>query len=167
LAEGPRYHVPYRRRREGKTNYRRRLALLKSGNIRAVVRRSLSGITIQMVDYHPEGDRILVQASYKDLKKMGWDHSLKDTTASYLTGLIAGKRAVDSEINKAVLDIGLAEPVKGSRVFAALKGMVDAGLDVPHGEGVAPGDERIRGKSREDIELEKAFEAMKAKILEM
>ncbi|RLI36413.1 50S ribosomal protein L18, partial [Candidatus Bathyarchaeota archaeon] len=31
MARGPRYNVPYRRRREGKTDYRRRYKLLLSG----------------------------------------------------------------------------------------------------------------------------------------
>jgi large subunit ribosomal protein L18 len=167
MAEGPRYHVPYRRRREGKTDYRKRLALLKSRKVRAVVRRSLSGMTVQMVDFGNIGDKVLAQASYRDLEKMGWKRSLKGTSASYLTGLLAGKRALESDIDEAVLDIGLNEPVRGSRVFATLKGLLDAGVEIPHGEGIFPAEERIQGGSENEEKFQKDFEAMKTKILEM
>ncbi|EQD30588.1 50S ribosomal protein L18P, partial [mine drainage metagenome] len=37
MSTGPRYRVAFRRRREGKTDYRARLRLLKSDRPRAVV----------------------------------------------------------------------------------------------------------------------------------
>jgi large subunit ribosomal protein L18 len=166
MADGPSYHLAYRRRREGKTDYKRRLALLKSRMPRAVVRKSLSGTTVQIVDYSPEGDRVLAQANYTDLRKMGWKFSVKDTTATYLTGLLAGKRAISANISEAVLDIGLNEPVKGSKVFTALKGLIDAGMEIPHGEEIFPGDERISGGWRNDEGFSTAFEEMKTKIME-
>ena len=166
MADGPSYHLAYRRRREGKTDYKRRLALLKSRMPRAVVRKSLSGTTVQIVDYSPEGDRVLAQANYTDLRKMGWKFSVKDTTATYLTGLLAGKRAISANISEAVLDIGLNEPVKGSKVFTALKGLIDAGMEIPHGEEIFPGDERISGGWRNDEGFSTAFEEIKTKIME-
>jgi large subunit ribosomal protein L18 len=167
MATGPRYHVPYRRRREGKTNYRRRLGLLRSGQTRAVVRKSGSGVTVQMVNYYPEGDRIVAQATYNDLRKMGWTYSLKDTSASYLTGLIAGRRALSKDVKDAVLDMGIAVPTKGNRIFAVLKGMLDAGIKIPHGEHMFPDEDRISGTVKKDKKFEEAFESIKAKILEM
>jgi len=47
-AKGPSYVVYYRRRREGKTDYAKRLALVKSGKTRMVVRRSNKGLVIQL-----------------------------------------------------------------------------------------------------------------------
>ncbi len=167
MATGPRYHTPFRRRKEGKTDYKARLALIKSNKPRAVVRKSLSGTTVQLVAYYTEGDRILSQASYKDLKKLGWKHSLKDVSASYLVGLLAGNRAVKADVKEAVLDIGLNEPSKGSRIFASLKGMLDTGMDIPHGNKIFPDEDRILGKNKEIKDFEKDFEAMKKKILEM
>jgi large subunit ribosomal protein L18 len=167
MAHGPRYHVPFRRRREGKTDFRARLALVKSGKPRAVVRRSLSGTTVQLIDFAEEGDKVIVQANYRDLQKLGWKYSLKDTTASYLVGLIAGVRASKAEIGEAVLDIGLHEPTKGNRVFATLKGLLDAGLDIPHGESIFPDEERISGGIKKVSGMTEAFEEMKNKILEM
>ncbi|MDG6225720.1 MAG: 50S ribosomal protein L18 [Candidatus Thermoplasmatota archaeon] len=166
MASGPRYSVQYRRRRIGKTNYRKRLALLKSRKVRAVVRKSLSGTSVQFVDIDLGGDRVLAHATYADLRKMGWKHSLKDTTASYLTGLLAGIRARSSDIDEAVLDIGLNEPIKGSKVFAALKGMLDSGLDISHGEGMFPSDDRIDGSVKGDDGTIAAFEEMKKRIME-
>ena len=167
MAQGPRYHMAFKRRRKGKTDFRSRLALLKSGKVRAVVRRSLTGPQIQMVSYDDTGDRIVTQASYVDLKKLGWKHSLKDTTACYLVGLIAGKRAHAEDISEAVLDIGLQEPTKGGRVFAALKGLLDAGIEIPHGDEMIPEDDRISGKARGKEGLEGDFEAFRTKIMEM
>lgn len=167
MSHGPRYHVPFRRRREGKTDFRARLALIKSGKPRAVVRRSLSGTTVQIVEFSDVGDKVIAQANYKDLKKLGWDHSLKDITASYLVGLLAGVRARKEDAEEAVLDIGLHEPTKGNRVFATLKGLLDAGMDIPHGEDIFPGEERISSGGKEVDGFEKAFEEMKNKILEM
>jgi large subunit ribosomal protein L18 len=56
-----------------------------------------------------------------------------------------GKAAIAGGNEEAVLDIGLAASVSGSRIFAALKGMVDAGMDIPHGESAIPQEERISG----------------------
>ena len=167
MAFGPRYHVPFRRRRQGKTNFKRRLALLKSKKTRAVVRKSHTGISIQLVEYRADGDRVLAHGTYSDLKKLGWTYSLTDTSASYLTGLIAGKNAVKNDIEEAVYDIGLMEPAKGSRVFAVLKGLIDAGLEIPRGEKKFPTYDRISGKEKGDPNFTKAFETMRSKILEM
>jgi large subunit ribosomal protein L18 len=167
MSHGPRYHVPFRRRREGKTDFRARLALVKSGKPRAVVRRSLSGTTVQIVEFSDSGDKVIAQANYKDLKKLGWDHSLKDITASYLVGLLAGVRAQKENAGEAVLDIGLHEPTKGNRVFATLKGLLDAGMEIPHGEGIFPDEDRISSGVKDVKDFKKAFEEMKNKILEM
>ncbi|MCD6383130.1 MAG: 50S ribosomal protein L18 [Thermoplasmata archaeon] len=145
MATGPRYHVPFRRRREGKTDYRYRLRLLKSGLPRAVVRVTNRKVIVQIIEYHPEGDRVLATALSSDLVKLGWKRSLKNLPAAYLTGLLAGKKAVEKGVEKAVLDIGLHVPVKGSRVFATLKGLLDAGLEIPHGEEKLPDEERLFG----------------------
>jgi large subunit ribosomal protein L18 len=159
--------MQFRRRREGRTDYRQRLKLLKSGKVRAVVRKSLSGTQVQLVEYTEEGDRVLTQASYADLRKMGWEHSLKDTTASYLVGLLAGVRAKKLSVEEAVLDIGLQEPKKGTRVFAALKGLLDAGLVIPHGDEVIPSGERIEGGHKGVEGFKGSFDKIRSTIMEM
>lgn len=62
VARGPRYKVPFRRRREGKTNYYRRRELLKSGRLRFVFRPTLSNAVAQFVKAELQGDRILASA---------------------------------------------------------------------------------------------------------
>ncbi len=163
MARNAIYRVKMRRRREGKTNYRKRLAYLKSGKPRAVVRKTLRYVIVQIVEYHDDGDKILVGVNSSHLKKYGWKGSFKNTPAAYLTGYLAGKLALKKGIEEAVLDIGLQSPVKGSRVFAALKGMVDAGLYVSHSEEVYPSEDRIKGEHISE-EIAKMFEEVKAKM---
>ncbi len=163
MAKNAVYRVKMRRRREGKTDYRKRLALLKSGKPRAVVRKTLKYIIVQIVDYHEDGDRVLMGVTSKKLKKYGWEGSFKNTPAAYLTGYLAGKMALKRGIKEAVLDIGLQRPVKGSKVFAVLKGMLDAGIEIPHSDNIFPSEERIRG-SHISEDLIKMFESTKAKM---
>ncbi len=163
MARNAVYRVKMRRRREGRTNYRKRLELLKSGKPRAVVRKTLNRIIVQIVEYYEDGDRILVGVASDALKKYGWSGSMKNTPAAYLTGYLVGKKAIEKGIKEAVLDIGLHRPVRGSKVFAALKGMLDAGLEIPHGEGIFPSDERIRGEHISE-EVSKMFDEVKSKM---
>jgi large subunit ribosomal protein L18 len=95
---------------------------------------------------------------------MGWLGSGKNTSAAYLTGFLLGKKALKAGITAAVLDIGIKSSTKGARIFAALKGAVDAGLKVPHGDVILPQEDRIRGEhvaayaeSLSDDEVEKKF----------
>ncbi|WP_456368966.1 50S ribosomal protein L18 [Geoglobus sp.] len=146
MARGPRYRVPYRRRREGKTNYRKRLKLLLSRKPRLVVRITNRRVIAQIVEYHPDGDRTLVFADSKELERFGWKGDLNNTPAAYLTGLLIGKKAREAGIEEAILDIGLRTPSRGARIFAVLKGAVEAGLDVPHSEEILPDESRVRGE---------------------
>ena len=147
MKQGPRYYIKPRRRRESKTNYRRRLKLLKSRKIRIVVRNSLKNIYVQFVEYNEIGDKILASAVSKELvQNYKWNFSTSTTPAAYLTGLLAAKRARENGINEGVLDIGLKTPAKGSKVFAALKGVLDAGIDCPHSDDKLPSEDRLLGK---------------------
>lgn len=137
--------IQHRRRREKKTNYRKRLALLSSGDIRLVIRKTLSGMMIQFIDYSPQGDRTKTTTVAADLKKFGWKIHAGNIPASYLTGLIAGFKAKAMGIDKAVLDCGMQTSTKASRIYAALKGVVDAGVDVPHSDEVIPDEARMSG----------------------
>ena len=83
--------------------------------------------------------------------------------AAYLTGYLAGLRAVKDGVEEAVLDIGLKTPVKGGNLFAALKGMLDAGVDIPHGEEVIPAEDRLAGKHISD-DLEAMIEEVKSRM---
>ena len=163
MATGPRYKVPFRRRREGMTDYYIRRKLLNGKETRAVVRRSSKYITVQFVDFAMEGDLVVASAISKDLKERGWTYSCANMPAAYLTGYLAGKRAVAAGLEYAVLDIGMQKPTKGGVLFAVVKGMVDAGLEVPHGESVVPSEDRINGKHIDD-KVEAAMNSVKKKL---
>ena len=146
MAQGPTYRVKFRRRREGKTNYYRRRRLLLSRQPRLVVRKTNSNTIVQIVNASVVGDSTVASAISSELSEHGWAAGTGNIPAAYLTGLLAGLRAKSRGVKEAVLDVGLNPPVKGSRVYAALKGAVDAGLDVPHNPEVLPDDSRISGE---------------------
>jgi len=165
MKQGPRYHVKPRRRREGKTDYRRRLRILKSRKIRMVVRKSLKNTQIQFVEYKENGDNIIAMASSKELvSKYNWKYSTSSTPAAYLTGLIAGKRAKDKGINECVLDIGRQVPTTGSKIFASVKGVIDAGVECPYSEEKLPNEDRIMGKHLNE-HIMPAVNEIKSKIV--
>ncbi len=151
MKAGPRYHVKPRRHREGRTDYRRRLRLLKSRKTRIVVRKSLKNISVQFVEYVPEGDKIIISVLSSDLvKDYNWKYSVSTTPAAYLTGLLAGKKAVEKGVKEGILDIGRYRPTRGNKLFATLKGVVDSGIQCPYDEGIMPSEDRILGKHLDD-----------------
>jgi large subunit ribosomal protein L18 len=146
MSVGPRYRVPFRRRREGKTDYRVRLRLLKSGEERAVVRLSNHRVLVTIVRYDPVGDRVVAAADSRELGTLAFPSgSLASTPAAYLTAYLAGLRAKKAGAESAVLDLGPRHPSQGGRLTAALKGLLDAGVEIPHGEENFPSSERLNG----------------------
>ncbi len=141
-------HVPLlRRRREGVTDYRSRKRAITSQRVLLVVRFSNKNVSSQFVMPKVNGDIVLASAHSRELTKLGWHGSLKSTPACYLLGMLAGKKALAKGVKEAVLYNGLAPFVKGGRIGAFAKGVVDAGVEVPVGEGAFPADERLTGKS--------------------
>ncbi len=151
MAHKTTYKVKERRRREGKTNKEKRLALLKSKKPRLVVRIGNNQIVAQIIKYNPKGDETIVNTTSHELKKYGYSGHKGNASAAYLTGMLCGKKALAKQIKEAVLDIGLRTPVKGSNVFAALRGAVEAGMLIPHDEKVFPNDEKIKKREIEKI----------------
>ena len=148
MAHGKNQRLRFKRRRDGETDYRRRMKLLRGETPRAVVRISNTQTICQLVEFNPDGDIVIASVNGKALvDKYSWpeDASRKSIPASYLTGFAPAKNAISSGHESAILDIGLSASSKGSRVFAALKGMIDAGLEIPHGEDVLPDEDRING----------------------
>jgi large subunit ribosomal protein L18 len=155
MATGPSYRVPFRRRKEGKTDYRSRRALVLSRLPRLVVRRTSKHIIIQIVEAEVAGDKVAVSAHSRELAKTyGWQGNCRNVPAAYLTGLLCGFKAMVHGVKKAVLDIGLHSPSRGARVFAALKGVLDAGVTVPHSENMIPEETRISGKHIADYGIQ-------------
>ncbi len=155
--------IPYRRKREGRTDYKLRLGLLKSGKLRIVIRKALKNILLQIVEYSPDGDKILLSVHSNSLKKFGWDLHRGNVPAAYLTGLLCGKLAVEKKIEETNLDLGLYRSVKGSVQYAAVKGMLDSGLKIKCSKEVLPTEERLEGKSVSE-DVHKKFLATKEKI---
>ena len=149
-----RHVLTFRRKREGRTNYKKRLSLLKSGKQRLVIRLSNKHIQLQIVEYQPAGDKVLVTVTSKALLKHGWSHSTKSTPAAYFTGFLFGKEAQQRKITEAIVDLGLQKHREGNRVCAAIKGAVDSGFHVPVGEDIFPGPERLRGEHLTTVKKE-------------
>ena len=160
----PRYRMPFRRRREGKTNYKKRLKLLYSKKPRLVFRKSLKYIYAQVIRYEPAGDKTVVGLSSKVLKKFGWNYACDNTPAAYLTGLLIGKKAIEKGIKEVVLDIGLYHSTKGGRAYALAKGAIEAGLSLPVDERMFPSEERIKGKHISE-QIEKSVDEIKKRII--
>jgi large subunit ribosomal protein L18 len=164
MSTGPRYRVHFRRRREGKTDYRVRLRLLRSGEPRAVVRFSGRRVRVSIVEYNPAGDRVVAAADSAELGPLGFPvTSLSSTPAAYLTAYLAGLRSKSAGSESAVLDTGIRHPTTGGRLSAALKGLLDAGVEVPHGEKRFPSSERLNG-AHLPKPLPQPLEAYKTKL---
>jgi large subunit ribosomal protein L18 len=144
-------YVPiYRRRREGVTDYRARKKIITTSVPLLAVRVSTKNVSAQFIKPKTVGDEVVSSAHSRNLKKLGWKGSTKSVPACYLLGLLAGKRAKAKGIEQAYLYNGLSSFVNGSRVAALVKGVKDAGVDVPMSDEVAPSEDRITGKSTAD-----------------
>jgi len=146
MATGPRYKVPMRRRREVRTDYHQRLRLLKSGKPRLVARVSNKHVRAQLITPGPDGDETHAAASSEDLGEYGWEAPTGNLPSAYLTGFLAGTRAIDAGLEEAVLDIGLNTATPGNKVFAVQEGAIDAGLEIPHNDAVLADWSRNRGE---------------------
>jgi large subunit ribosomal protein L18 len=122
------------------------MGLIVSDRPRMVVRKTNRALIIQLVTALPEGDRTLVVANSRDLAELGYTGPGGNLPAAYLTGLLFAARARKAGYEAAILDIGLHRATRGARIFAALKGAVEGGLEIPHGEEILPDDARVRGE---------------------
>ncbi len=195
-----RYQVKFRRRREGRTDYRQRKRLCaqaknkyQSPKYRLVVRFTNTQVICQIAYSLIDGDRILCHASSKELPRYGLSVGLKNYAAAYCTGLLVARRLlqkiglddvyegnteVDAEIVKtevgkktyfveevdedkrpfrALLDVGTRATTTGCRIFGALKGAADGGLDIPHNEKRFPGYDRDAKEYDAEMHRERIF----------
>ena len=137
-----------RRRRENKTDYKARRILLTSGIPRIVVRRTNKYFIVQAVESNEAQDKIIATITSKNLLKNGWDAktqgSLKSIPAGYLAGILMAKKLNNK--GKYIMDLGMGRTIKGSRLFAVVKGLIDGGLDIPANKVVFPSEERLNGE---------------------
>jgi len=163
-----RFQTQYRRRREGKTDYRQRLRLViqdknkyNSPKYRLVVRFTNRDCICQIIYSRIDGDHVMAAAYSHELPRYGIKLGLTNYSAAYATGLLVTRRLYKKlgmdelytgvkeatgasfrsikKFNKrrpfkALLDVGLYRTTTGSRVFAAMKGALDGGLNIPHSE---------------------------------
>lgn len=158
--------IPYRRKREGRTNYKKRLKLLVSDTHRIIIRKTNKNMIVQIADYDDNGDKVLVTANSVELKKHGWTHATGNLPAAYLTGVLAARKALKKNINTAIVDLGLQTPSKGSRLFAAVKGAIDGGLNIECSEDAVPKEERIKGAHINDS-VSKMFDDTKTNLMKL
>eukprot|EP00899_Mesostigma_viride_P008825 jgi/Mesvir1/17944/Mv12994-RA.3 len=170
-----RFQVKYRRRREGKTDYRARLRLVSQDKnkygthkYRMIVRFTNKDIICQIAYATIAGDVVVSAAYAHELERYGLKVGLTNYAAAYCTGLLLARRTLqkfgldsiyegnteDATLGEdynveevegekrpfmALLDVGLVRTTTGNRVFGAMKGAIDGGLDIPHGEKRFPG----------------------------
>ena len=155
--------ISKRRRIEGKTNYKKRIRLLKAGAGRIVFRKTNKYIIGQYIKSKEAQDSVARGIDSKILIKYGWPKeasgSLKSLPACYLTGLLLGKKIIEKEgKTKAIFDIGLLRNVQKSRMYAFLKGIVDSGIDILN-NAKFPDESRIIGRHlKKNINFEKIKE---------
>ena len=139
-----------------------------STKYRLCVRITNKDVICQFIQPKITGDHCLCAAYSHELPKYGVEVGLTNYAACYATGLLAARRLLkkmgmdemyegqeeaDGEMFlvehedgprpfTAVLDVGLVRTTTGNRVFGALKGAVDGGINIPHSEKRFPGYDR-------------------------
>ena len=146
MAESKRYNLSYRRQRDGKTNYKSRLNLLKSGIPRLIIRRTNKYFILQVATYDQQGDMITINAHSAELKDHGWMLRASSMPAAYLTGYLAGLRVKAADLPEVIADFGMQTVTHKGTLFAILKGVVDAGVNIPINKEFFPDESRIKGE---------------------
>jgi len=155
-----------RRRQENRTDYKARLSLLKSNLKRIVIRRSNKYISLQVIESNESKDKVLFGLTSKALIEYGWNEkfsgSLKSIPAGYLAGLLFAKKIDNKE--KYIIDLGMAKNIKGSRLFATVKGIVDGGIKINADKKIFPDEKRLDGMHQKK-EMSELIKKIKAKII--
>ncbi len=159
--------IAKRRRREGKTNYLKRIKLLKGEKPRVVFRRTNKYIIAQYVTSKEAQDRVEFGLTSKILLNYGWPKefkgSLKSIPASYLTGYVFGKKINEKKLKEPIIDFGTLRTIHKTKVYAFLKGLIDAGIKIKFKKEIFPEEERIKGKNLKK-DFSEFFNKIKEKI---
>ncbi len=110
----------------------------------ATVQISNENTLVQIHKPEMAGDKIIASAHSRYLLSKGWKGSRKNIPAAYLTGYLAGKKAIGKGTKNALLYSGTRKYTQ--RMAAALKGIIDAGLEVSANSETFPPEERIKGE---------------------
>ncbi len=99
---------------------------------------------VQILKPGMTGDKVVASAHSRYLLQKGWKGSRKSVPAAYLTGYLAGKKALGKGASDAILYTGTRRYTQ--RMAAALKGVIDAGVKVPADKETFPPEDRINGE---------------------
>jgi large subunit ribosomal protein L5e len=151
---------------------------------RLVVRFSNRDITTQIVYARIEGDVVLTSAYAHELPRYGLKVGLTNYASAYATGLLLARRVLKKlnldkvyagakEVNgaefnvenvdgqpgafTAYLDVGLARTSTGAKVFGALKGAADGGINIPHSVKRFPGYDAEKKEFKADVHRRHIF----------
>merc|ERR1739841_194179 len=151
---------------------------------RMVVRFTNKDITCQIAYARLEGDRIVAAAYSHELPRYGVKVGLTNYAAAYCTGLLLARRVLKSlnldgeyegntDINgevfcvednddgpgafRACLDVGLARTTTGAKVFGAMKGAADGGIESPHSEKRFPGYDKEASEFNAEVHRNHIF----------
>lgn len=160
-----RIRIPKRRRREGKTDYKLRLNLLKSDSPRIVIRKTNKHFTVQAVESKEAQDKVTLGMTSQALLKEGLDKkfagSLKSIPAGYCIGLLFAKKLGAKQ--EYIVDLGMTRTIAGNRIYSVLKGLIDGGVKVKAKETIFPAEDRINGEHMKD-DVKEAFNKLKEKL---
>ena len=150
---------------ENKTDYKARRKLLESGISRVVIRKTNRYIIAELVESKEAQDKVICYVISKELTQYGWpkEFSIKNIPASYLTGFLLGKKMKKLNKGKAIIDLGLARSTQGNKFYATIKGLLDAGIEIPHSDHIFPKEDRIKGEHINE-KLKAQFEKTKGEI---
>ena len=158
--------VGKRRRREAKTDYVKRIKLLKSNSPRLVFRKTNKYLIAQYIISKEAKDEIKLGGNSKELLKFGWPKefsgSLKSISAAYLLGVLMSKKIKEKKLEKPIVDFGMIKMIHKTKTYAFLKGLKDSGLDINCDDKFCPDDNRLKG---EHMKNKIAFEEIKSKII--
>ncbi len=159
--------VNFRRKKEGKTDYRQRLKLLASGKPRLSIRKSNKQLFAQLIRFMPTGDVVITAAHTSELRRYGWSHATRNIPAAYLVGLLVAQKARKAGVTEAIADLGLYRSTKGNILYAAIKGCIDNGLAIRCSDRYLPSEDRISGKHIAANKVTKYTKSRPADITEL
>ena len=154
-----------RRRKENKTDYVKRLKLLKGEKPRIVFRKTNRYIISEYTLSREAQDKVVLGFDSRKLNEYGWPKdaqgSLKSTTASYLTGYLIGKTIIKQKLENPILDTGMNRVLHKNKIYAFIKGIIDAGIKINCDKRLFPDESRIKGQH---LKNKIPFDEIKLKI---
>ncbi|MCK9597228.1 hypothetical protein M0R19_08655 [Candidatus Pacearchaeota archaeon] len=157
-----------RRQKQAKTDYHKRIKLLKGNSPRITFRKTNKYITTQYIISKEALDKIEIGITSKKLLDYGWpkesEGSLKSIPASYFTGMLMGKLIIQKNLPKnPIIDIGMTRNVHKSKIYGFLKGLIDAGIIIKCDKKFFPTEETIKGKNMKK-DISKIFDKIKSSM---